>query len=123
MIAKSGRRERNAANASAAAATRAALGLLVARTAIGAGHDVSVFLAGDGVHLLVADTADGVVGLGTGAVREHLEAIVEGGGALFASARSCEARGIAADAWLPAVPAPPDRLVALMAEADRVLVY
>lgn len=104
-------------------ATRAALGLLVARTALGAGHDVSMFLAGDATHLLVEDTARGIVGTGTGAAAEHLAAIVEGGGVLWASARSCEARGIDPSAWLPATAAPPDRLVELIATADRCVTY
>lgn len=104
-------------------ATRAALGLLVARTALSAGHQVSVFLAGDAVHLLEPDSASSVVGKGTGSAAEHLAAIAEGGGTLWASGRSCEARGIDPSAWLPATAAPPDRLVELIATADRCVTY
>lgn len=104
-------------------ATRAALGLLVARTALSVGHDVSLFLAGDATHLLVEATAQGVVGTGTGAAAEHLTEIVASGGVLWASGRSCEARGIDASAWLPATAAPPDRLVELIATADRCVTY
>lgn len=104
-------------------ATRAALGLLVARTALAEGHRVSVFLAGDGVHLLDPELLAATVGTGTGAAAEHLAALVEGGADLFASGRSCEARGIVADAHAPFVASPPERLVALVADADRCVVY
>ena len=39
-------------------ATRAALGLLVARTAAAEGHEVRVFLGGDGVNLARPETAE-----------------------------------------------------------------
>ena len=38
--------------------TRAALGLLVAKTALAAGHDVDLFFAGDGVGILRPETLD-----------------------------------------------------------------
>ena len=59
--------------------TRAALGLLVARTARAAGHDVDVFIAGDGVSLLRPETLDAGQGIGTGGFREHIDALVAGG--------------------------------------------
>ena len=59
--------------------TRAALGLLVARTALAAGHDVDVFFAGDGVGILRPETLDAGQGIGTGSFREHIDALVAGG--------------------------------------------
>ena len=53
--------------------TRAALGLLVARTAAAEGHDVRVFLAGDGVHLARPETAAATHGIGTGASKKSAE--------------------------------------------------
>ncbi|MEX2182838.1 MAG: DsrE family protein [Chloroflexota bacterium] len=105
--------------------TRAALGLLVARTALGAGHDVDVFIAGDGVGLLRPETLDAGHGIGTGAFREHMDALVAGGATVYASGLSSKARGLGADALggLPVTMAPPDRLVELAFAADRVLVY
>ena len=47
------------------------------------------------------------------------------GATLYASGMSSKARGLSADALgdLPVTMAPPDRLVQLAFEADRVLVY
>jgi predicted peroxiredoxin len=105
--------------------TRAALGLLVARTALGAGHAVDVFIAGDGVGILRPATLDAGVGIGTGPLREHVDALVAGGARFFASGQSSKARGLAADQVgdLAVEFAPPDVLVRLAFEADRVLSY
>jgi predicted peroxiredoxin len=46
--------------------TRAALALLVARSALDAGHQVDVFIAGDGVGVLRPETLDAGHGIGTG---------------------------------------------------------
>ena len=103
--------------------TKAALGLLVAATALKAGHSVDVFLAGDGVRLLAPEGA--VEGLGTGSVTAELDAIAAGGGRLHLSGMSAKARGY--DEGLlegrPAAFAMPDVLVRLAAEADTVLCY
>ena len=50
--------------------TRAALGFLVGRAAVEAGHEVTLFLAGDAVQLLREPVMDSLVGLGTGSLRE-----------------------------------------------------
>lgn len=105
--------------------TRAALGLLVARTALAGGHQVDLFLAGDGVGILRPATLDAGVGIGTGSLREHVDALVAGGAALYASGQSSKARGLAAGDLgdLPVQFSPPDVLVRLTFEADRVLAY
>jgi predicted peroxiredoxin len=105
--------------------TRAALGLLVARTALGAGHEVDLFLAGDAVGLLRPATLDAGVGIGTGSMREHVDALVAGGARFHASGISSKARGLGPDAVGDVVVefAPPDVLVRLAFEADRVLTY
>ncbi|HET7676741.1 MAG TPA: DsrE family protein [Candidatus Limnocylindrales bacterium] len=105
--------------------TRAALAFLVARSAQGRGHDVDLFLAGDAVGLLRDATLDAIQGVGTGSLREHYEALVAGGARFFASGMSSKARAVDADALGgKAVEfAPPDRLVDLAFEADRVLSY
>ena len=56
--------------------TRAALGFLVARTALDQGQDVNVFLAGDAVQLMRDAVLDNLSGLGTGGLREHYDALV-----------------------------------------------
>jgi predicted peroxiredoxin len=105
--------------------TRAALAFLVAKTAIEEGHTVSMFLAGDAVQLIRDNTLDNLTGLGTGKLREHLDAIVKGGGKLYLSGNSSKARGIT-DADLKdkhAEFAMPNVLVRLLADSDRSLVY
>ena len=105
--------------------TRAALAFLVARTAQRKGHDVDIFLAGDAVNLLRPTTLDLVQGIGTGSLREHFDALVADGVRLYASGMSSKARALDAEsiAGAPVEFAPPDRLVDLAFEADRVLSY
>ena len=105
--------------------TRAALGLLVARTALEAGHAVDLFIAGDGVGILRPETLDVGNGIGTGSLREHVDALVAGGARFFASGMSSKARGVTVEALggLAVTMAPPSRLVELAFEADRVISY
>jgi uncharacterized protein len=101
--------------------TRAALALLVARSAADEGHDVRVFLAGDAVHLVRDATATGVHGLGTGNVAEHLAALREAGVTLHLSGMSSRARGIEGGDGTELCP--PARLIELAAWADTTLTY
>ena len=105
--------------------TRAALGFLVAKTAAAAGHEVTLFLAGDGVAYLRDATMDAAAGIGTGSVREHYTALAEAGAKIYASGMSSKARGIDAEALggKPVELVPPDRLVELIVEADSVVTY
>ena len=99
--------------------TRAALGLLIARTAAAEGHEVRVFLAGDGVHLARPETAAATHGIGTGAAAEHLDALRGAGVPIFLSGLSSKARGIAEGGEL----SPPEKLVELAVWADAALTY
>lgn len=105
--------------------TRVALAFLVARTACEGGHGVEIFVAGDGVNALRMETREALVGIGTGKLSEHVEALVAAGVRFHLSGMSCKARGIAADSLggLPADLVPPTKLIELAAVADRVLVY
>lgn len=104
--------------------TRATLALLVARTAATNGHDVSVFFAGDGVSHLRPSVMDEERGPGVGSAREHYDALRSAGGTIFASGMSSKARGIDGDLTGAEVQfAPPDRLVELILDADRVVTY
>ncbi len=105
--------------------TRAALGLLVARTAVEAGHEVDVFVAGDAVGLLRPETLDAGHGIGTGSLREHLDALVGASVTIHASGMSSKARGLTPESLggLSVAMAPPTKLVELAFAADRVLVY
>ena len=106
-------------------ATKAALSFLVAKTALAEGHEVTLFLAGEGVRLLSDESLGGVEGVGTGKLKEHYEAIVAAGGKFFLSGMSAKARGY--DDKLiegrPAEFAMPDVLVRLLVEADKALTY
>jgi predicted peroxiredoxin len=101
--------------------SRAALGFLVAKAAVEEGHDVSVFLAADGVQLLRDEVLDNLTGLGTGSLRESYDALAAGGVRLYASGMSSKARGVELDG--KAEPAMPNRLIELTLEHDRVLTY
>jgi predicted peroxiredoxin len=105
--------------------TRAALGFLVAKTALDEGHSVSLFLAGDAVQLMRDAVLDNLVGLGTGKLREHYDAIVAGGGRFYLSGMSAKARGLS-DADIQGKPAEfalPTVLVRLALEHDRMFTY
>lgn len=102
-------------------ATRVALGMLVARTARAEGHDVDLFFAGDGVDVLRAETREQLQGVGTGSVAEHWAALLETGVRIYASGQSSKARGISPEEGVEL--APPQRLVHLIADADRVVTY
>ena len=105
--------------------TRAALGFLVAKSAIDEGHSVSLFLAGDAVQLLRDAVLDNLVGLGTGKLRELYDAIVAGGGKFYLSGMSSKGRGVT-DADLngkPAEFAMPTVLIKLSLEHDRMFTY
>jgi uncharacterized protein len=101
--------------------TRAALGFLVAKSAAESGHEVSLFLAADGVQLLREPVLDSLVGLGTGSLRESYDALVECGARFYVSGMSSKARGFEPNGV--AEPAMPSKLVELALEHDRVLTY
>lgn len=105
--------------------TKAAMGFMVAKVALDEGHTVSLFLAGDAVTLLRDSEMDKVVGLGTGKLREHYEAIVKAGGRFYVSGLSSKARNVTdADiAGKPAEFAMPTMLVRLAADSDRMFTY
>jgi predicted peroxiredoxin len=105
--------------------TRAALGFLVAKAALDDGHEVSLFLAGDGVQLLRDAVLDALTGLGTGSLRESHDAIVAGGGRFYVSGMSSKARGLTEQdlEGKPAELAMPNRLVELVVDHDRILTY
>jgi predicted peroxiredoxin len=101
--------------------TRAALALLVARSAVDEGHDVRVFLAGDAVHLAREATASAVHGLGTGNAAEHLAALRGAGVTLYLSGMSSTARGIEGGDGTELCP--PAKLVELADWAETTLTY
>jgi uncharacterized protein len=105
-------------------ATRAALALLVARTAAEGGHEVQVFLAGDAVQLARPETAAALQGIGTGSLAEHWDAMVGADVPIFLSGMSSKARGVEASVREGQVEmAQPQKLVELALWADSTLTY
>jgi predicted peroxiredoxin len=102
--------------------TRAALAMLVARTAASEGHEVTVFLAGDAVQFLRPETAAATHGVGLGSFEEHWSAIREAGVSIYASSMSSKARGIEPESF-GAEPAKPQNLVELATAAETTLTY
>jgi predicted peroxiredoxin len=105
--------------------TRAALGFLVARTALEEGHTVALFLAGDAVQLMRDSVLENLGGLGTGKLKEHYDAIVAGGGRFYLSGMSAKGRGLGESdlAGKPAELAMPKVLLRLSLESDRQFTY
>ena len=103
--------------------TRAALALLVARTAAAEGHEVRLFLAGDAVQFVRPETAEAAHGIGTGSVAEHLQALEDAGVPIALSGLSSKARGVAVDGGNGIELAPPTKLVELADWAETTLVY
>ena len=101
------------------------LGLLVALEAEKNDHQVTLFLAGDGVHLLTCNKAGEIVGQGTGDLYEHLENLKNSKVKIYVSGVSAKSRGY--DEKLlegfNAEFAMPDVLIDESIKADSVLCY
>ena len=105
--------------------TRAALAFLVAKSAVEEGHSVSLFLAGDAVQLIRDAVLDSLLGLGTGKLREHFDAIVVGGGKVYISGMSSKGRGVT-DSDLSGKPAEfalPNVLIRLSLDHESMFTY
>lgn len=106
--------------------TRAVLAFFVARAAVEEGHRVTLFLAGDAVQLMRPAVLDSLVGLGTGALRDHYQKIAAAGSQVFLSGGSAKARGVdgpVAGHEAAFEFALPHKLVQLIVEHDRVISY
>ncbi len=101
------------------------LGLLVALKAEKNDHKVTLFLAGDGVHILNCKKAGEIVGQGTGDLYEHLENLKNSKVTIYVSGLSARSRGY--DEKLlegyNAEFAMPDVLVDESIKADSILCY
>ena len=101
------------------------LGLMVALSAEKKGHEVTLFLAADGVNILNCKSAGEIVGQGTGDLYEHLKNLRNTNAKIFVSGMSAKARGY--DETLldgyKAEFAMPDKLVEESIKSDSVLCY
>ena len=101
------------------------LGLLIALTAEKNDHKVTLFLAGDGVHILNCKKSGEIVGQGTGDLYEHLENLKNSNITIYVSGISAKSRGYnetLLDGY-KAEFAMPDVLVEESIKADSVLCY
>ena len=101
------------------------LGLLVALTAEKNDHKVTLFLAGDGVHILNCKKAGEIVGQGTGDLYEHLQNLKNSKITICVSGMSAKSRGYD-EKLLDGYTAEfvmPDVLVEESIKADSVLCY
>ena len=101
------------------------LGLLVALTAEKNDHNVSLFLAGDGVQILNCKKAGEIVGEGTGVLYEHLQNLKNSKVTIYVSGMSAQSRGYD-EKLLNGYTAEfvmPDVLVEESIKADSVLCY
>ena len=82
-------------------------------------------MAGDAVQLIRDSVLNNLVGLGTGTLREHYDAIVQKKVSLYLSGMSCASRGITDEDLgnKPAEKAMPNALVQLTMDADKALAY
>ena len=62
-------------------------------TAFNKGHEVNLFLAADGTHLLNIKNEGEVVGQGTGDLKTHLDTLKENNVRIYVSGMSAKARG------------------------------
>ena len=101
------------------------LGLLIALTAEKNDHNVTLFLAGDGVQILNCKKAGEIVGQGTGDLYEHLQNLKNSKITIYVSGMSAESRGYD-EKLLDGYTAEfvmPDVLVEESIKADSVLCY
>tara|TARA_B100001778_G_scaffold331195_1_gene335173 strand:- start:465 stop:842 length:378 start_codon:yes stop_codon:yes gene_type:complete len=101
------------------------LGLLVALTAEKNDHKVTLFLSGDGVHILNCKKAGEIVGQGTGDLFEHLNNLKNSNISIYLSGMSAKSRGYD-ETFLDGYKAEfamPDLLVEESIKADSVLCY
>ena len=101
------------------------LGLMAALTAENEGHQVTLFLEGNGVNILNCKTASEIVGKGTGDLYEHLENLKNSKITIYVSEMSAISRGY--DNTLlngyKAEFAMPNVLIEESIKADSVLCY
>ena len=101
------------------------MGLLVTLAAEKQGHDVTLFLAADGVHVLNCKSAGEIVGQGTGDLYEHIENLKNTNVTILVSGMSAKARGYDESLLdgFEAEFAMPERLVEESLKSDSVFCY
>jgi len=71
--------------------------IMIASQAAEAGHEVSIFLAGNAVSLMKTEIVDNMSAIGIGKLSDHIKVLKDKGVTIHLSAGSCKARGITED--------------------------
>ena len=80
--------------------TQATLGILAAKVAMDQGHDVTVWLQGEGAVLANQNVYPYVQGVKMPPMKDAVEALVAGGVPMWVCQACGEARGVTADNWV-----------------------
>ena len=99
--------------------------IMIASQAAEAGHEVSIFLAGNAVSLMKTEIVDNMSAIGIGKLSDHIKVLKDKGVTIHLSAGSCKARGITEDDIKDknGVLSGPPGLLKLVEEAEKVLSY
>ena len=99
--------------------------IMIASQAAEAGHEVSIFLAGNAVSLMKTEIVDNMSAIGIGKLSDHIKVLKDKGVTIHLSAGSCKVRGITEDDIKDknVVMSGPPGLLKLVEEAEKVLSY
>ena len=99
--------------------------LMIASEAAEAGHEVSIFLAGNAVSLMKTEIVENMSAIGVGKLSDHIKVLKDKRIKIYLSAGNCKARGITEDDVKDknGVMSGPPGLLKLVEEAEKVLSY
>jgi len=99
--------------------------IAIASMAAEAGHEVSIFLAGNAVSLMKTEIVDNMSAIGVGKLSDCIKIVKDKGIKIHLSTGNCKARGITEDDVKDknGVMSGPPGLLKLTEEAEKVLSY
>ena len=99
--------------------------IMIASQAAEAGHEVSIFLAGNAVSLMKTEIVDNMSAIGVGKLSDFIKIVKDKGIKIHLSTGNCKARGITEDDVIDknGVMSGPPGLLKLTEEAEKVLSY
>ncbi|MDA7814049.1 DsrE family protein [Candidatus Pelagibacter sp.] len=99
--------------------------IAIASMAAEAGHEVSIFLAGNAVSLMKTEIVDNMSAIGVGKLSDFIKIVKDKGIKIHLSTGNCKARGITEDDVIDknGVMSGPPGLLKLTEEAEKILSY